>query len=266
MQALHQKTLLLVTDLQSSVLNRLDEIQPNPLAYTPYGHRPAVNGLLSLLGFNGEQPDPLTGHYHLGNGYRQFNPVLMRFNSPDSWSPFGKGGLNAYVYCLGDPINRIELSGHSSLWIRFWKGFKNRIGVRTPSKFDSAKLAKKQAENVSAPLSNQPSAKHNNKASSEAKTFDLNKLSPDELELNYRPTGNLGSKELKYPIKVTHKKFPAERLEHLRKAETNLVRRVMTDSPQTKLRREKMLESIREDIAQLEDQVKNIRSSAPLTV
>jgi RHS repeat-associated protein len=68
--------------------------------------------LLSLLGFNGERPDPVTGHYHLGNGYRQFNPVLMRFNSPDSWSPFGEGGLNAYAYCAGDPINRVDPTGH----------------------------------------------------------------------------------------------------------------------------------------------------------
>jgi RHS repeat-associated protein len=103
---------LLATDQQRSVFNALDATQPNPLAYSPYGHRPAENGLLSLLGFNGEQPDPVTGHYHLGNGYRQFNPVLMRFNSPDSWSPFGKGGLNAYAYCGGNPISQRDPSGH----------------------------------------------------------------------------------------------------------------------------------------------------------
>jgi len=103
---------LLATDQQRSVLNALDANQPNPLAYSPYGHRPLENGLLSLLGFNGERPDPVTGHYHLGNGYRQFNPVLMRFNSPDSWSPFGEGGINAYMYCDADPINRSDPTGH----------------------------------------------------------------------------------------------------------------------------------------------------------
>jgi RHS repeat-associated protein len=106
------QTRLLATDQQRSVLNVLDATQPNPLAYTPYGHCPPKNGLLSLLGFNGERPDPVTGHYHLGNGYRQFNPVLMRFNSPDSWSPFGEGGLNAYAYCVGDPMNRLDPTGH----------------------------------------------------------------------------------------------------------------------------------------------------------
>ncbi|MNC10696.1 hypothetical protein D3C75_583630 [compost metagenome] len=106
-------TTLLATDQQRSVLNALEATQPNPLAYTPYGHRPAKNSLLSLLGFNGERPDPVTGHYHLGNGYRQFNPVLMRFNSPDSWSPFGEGGLNTYGYCDGDPVNRADPTGHA---------------------------------------------------------------------------------------------------------------------------------------------------------
>lgn len=108
-----RKTVLLATDQKNSVLNALDAARSSSLAYTPYGHRPAENGLLSLLGFNGERPDPVTGHYHLGNGYRQFNPVLMRFNSPDSWSPFGEGGLNAYGYCSGDPVNKVDPNGHA---------------------------------------------------------------------------------------------------------------------------------------------------------
>jgi len=36
----------------------------------------------------------------------------MRFNSPDSWSPFGEGGPNAYMYCGADPINRSDPTGH----------------------------------------------------------------------------------------------------------------------------------------------------------
>jgi RHS repeat-associated protein len=124
---------LLATDQQRSVLNTLDATGPHPLAYSPYGHHPAIDRLLSVRGFNGEQPDPLTGHYHLGNGYRQFNPVLMRFTSPDSWSPFGEGGLNAYGYCEGEPVNRLDPTGHFFL-TRFVKGAKNLIGVRIPSK------------------------------------------------------------------------------------------------------------------------------------
>jgi RHS repeat-associated protein len=106
-------TTLLATDMQQSVLTACDVVRPAHFGYTPYGHRQAENGLLSLLGFNGERWDSLTGHYLLGNGYRAFNPVLMRFNSPDSWSPFNVGGLNAYAYGLGDPVSTRDPSGHA---------------------------------------------------------------------------------------------------------------------------------------------------------
>ncbi len=104
---------LLATDFQRSVLHGVspDKVEPN--AYNVYGHRPAHSGLLSVLGFNGERPDPITGHYLLGNGYRAFNPVLMRFNSPDSWSPFGEGGVNCYGYCGGEPVNSSDPTGHA---------------------------------------------------------------------------------------------------------------------------------------------------------
>lgn len=99
---------LLATDTQNSVLHAED----TAIAYAPYGHRHSVASLPGLPGFNGEQPDPVTGHYLLGNGYRAYNPTLMRFNSPDSLSPFGEGGLNAYAYCVGDPVNRSDPTGH----------------------------------------------------------------------------------------------------------------------------------------------------------
>ncbi|VVQ19621.1 hypothetical protein PS914_06340 [Pseudomonas fluorescens] len=114
------ETTMLATDQQRSVLTALDSTRPHRLAYTPYGHRIPENGLLSLLGFSGERPDPVTGCYLLGNGYRAFNPVLMRFNSPDNLSPFGDGGLNAYTYCAGDPVNRSDPSGHYFTSLRKW--------------------------------------------------------------------------------------------------------------------------------------------------
>ena len=116
---------LLATDLQRSVLHTVNPDKTQPIAYSVYGHRPAESGVASVLGFNGERADPVTGHYLLGNGYRAFNPVLMRFNSPDSWSPFGKGGINAYGYCGGDPANQVDSLGHASYF------FKMLNGVRT---------------------------------------------------------------------------------------------------------------------------------------
>lgn len=111
-------TTLLATDLQRSILHTLQENnQHHPIPYCPYGYHPEERGLTSLFAFNGERPDPVTKNYLLGNGYRAFNPVLMRFNSPDSWSPFRSGGVNSYAYCNNDPLNQYDPTGHSSLFI-----------------------------------------------------------------------------------------------------------------------------------------------------
>ncbi|RXV65310.1 RHS repeat-associated core domain-containing protein [Burkholderia stabilis] len=104
-------TALLATDQQCSVFRvRFNATQPDSISYTPYGHRALGS---DFLGFNGEYIDPVTGHYLLGNGYRDFNPVLMRFHSPDGFSPFGKGGLNTYCYVGGDPVNFTDPTGAS---------------------------------------------------------------------------------------------------------------------------------------------------------
>ncbi|MEN5035666.1 RHS repeat-associated core domain-containing protein [Pseudomonas sp. TWI929] len=118
---------LVACDQQRSVLSMYEGVAAESQAYSPYGHHIQRSGLLSLLAFNGERQDAITGHYHLGNGYRQFSPVMMRFCSPDSWSPFGAGGFNAYVYCAGDPTNRTDPTGH------FWgigKFFRRLFGMK----------------------------------------------------------------------------------------------------------------------------------------
>ena len=118
---------LVACDQQRSVLSMYEGKAVESQAYSPYGHHMQVSGLLSLLAFNGERQDAITGRYHLGNGYRQFSPVTMRFCSPDSWSPFREGGLNAYVYCEGDPTNRTDPTGH------FWgigKFFRRLFGMK----------------------------------------------------------------------------------------------------------------------------------------
>ncbi|WP_423815582.1 RHS repeat-associated core domain-containing protein [Pseudomonas putida] len=79
-------------------------------SYAPYGF--AALQPTGVLGFNGQPCDRVTGHYLLGAGYRAFSPILMRFNSPDSWSPFGKGGWNSYAYVSCDPVNFCDPTGH----------------------------------------------------------------------------------------------------------------------------------------------------------
>lgn len=96
--------------------------------WSPYGGGKVADG---LPGFNGERPDPLTGNYHLGNGYRAWSPRLMRFTCPDSLSPFGAGGINPYAYCAGDPVNLTDPSGHISAggWLGIGLGLVGLLGA-----------------------------------------------------------------------------------------------------------------------------------------
>lgn len=88
----------------------------------------------SMLGFNGILHEVPASRQLLGNGYRIYSPALMRLYSPDSMSPFGKGGLNPYVYCMDDPLNRVDPSGHWSLFAYASNlvGFKLRVPLLTP--------------------------------------------------------------------------------------------------------------------------------------
>lgn len=63
------------------------------------------------IGFNGVLQE-LAGGYLLGNGYRYYSPMSARFVGPDSLSPFEGGGINSYMYCSADPINKQDPSGH----------------------------------------------------------------------------------------------------------------------------------------------------------
>ena len=117
-QCLDRSTLLLATDVQGSVMSGWSTHLYISKAYTPYGYLHDSSVQSSLLGFNSEWRDALTGYYLLGNGSRVYNPVLMRFCSPDILSPFGAGGVNAYAYCSGDPLNWQDPSGHVRLPVK----------------------------------------------------------------------------------------------------------------------------------------------------
>ena len=140
--AIDQRTALgHVERMQQSILLRehqassISDVSPHAMAYSPYGHFANPNKT-ALPAFNGQWLDPVTQGYALGNGYRVYKTNLMRFASPDSFSPFDRGGLNAYAYCQGDPINKVDNSGHISHFFRsFLKGVKNRLGLRkSPNK------------------------------------------------------------------------------------------------------------------------------------
>ncbi|VVN78381.1 RHS repeat-associated core domain-containing protein [Pseudomonas fluorescens] len=108
-----RRTVLLAIDSKNSVLAEVIAGQTNHIAYSAYGHQSAQQEVITRLGFNGEWREMHTSWYLLGNGYRAYNPRLMRFHSPDKLSPFGAGGLNAYMYCGGEPVMNSDPTGHT---------------------------------------------------------------------------------------------------------------------------------------------------------
>ncbi|MBC3497734.1 RHS repeat-associated core domain-containing protein [Pseudomonas sp. SWRI100] len=108
-----QQTMMLASDGMGSVIGE-SGTRSKSVAYSPYGFQ---RGMESLIGFAGQMQSLLPIGYFLGNGYRFFDVVTNRFNSPDEFSPFGRGGVNAYVYCGGDPVNRTDPSGHMIYYV-----------------------------------------------------------------------------------------------------------------------------------------------------
>ncbi|CAG8870087.1 hypothetical protein PS627_03843 [Pseudomonas fluorescens] len=131
----HTAARLLAADKNGSVMNMKYNSEALPLAYSTYGHLAAEHGSLTMLAFNGEQRDRKTGCYLLGNGYRPYNPKLMRFHSADSLSPFGAGGMNAFSYCAGDPVNRTDPTGHMYYQgtSRSYPGLQNMVKLKDPA-------------------------------------------------------------------------------------------------------------------------------------
>lgn len=121
------ETQLTAVNSQNSIINNSHRDRIKSLSYSAYGY----SLIDSILGYTGQRCDRFTNHYLLGNGYRAYSPLLMRFLSPDTLSPFGKGGRNAYAYCEGDPTNNVDTSGHMLRKVR--KFFNSGPDTLTPS-------------------------------------------------------------------------------------------------------------------------------------
>ena len=94
------------------------------VAYNPFGEVRLDTGNVNLdYKFTGKEYDPEAGggagatdglYYY---GARYYDPVVGRFISPDSIvpNPGNPQSLNRYAYCLNNPINVIDPTGHFSL-------------------------------------------------------------------------------------------------------------------------------------------------------
>jgi len=107
---------ILQCDPQLSVVASITEGAPHSFQYTPYGFM-RRQPLATTIGYAGQLREKAFGWYMLGHGHRTYNPMLMRFHSPDHLSPFDRGGINAYAYVSNDPINAIDPDGLTKqLW------------------------------------------------------------------------------------------------------------------------------------------------------
>ncbi|HBM66007.1 MAG TPA: hypothetical protein DD418_21260 [Pseudomonas sp.] len=108
---------LLATDEMDSVLVvSTPDGKQNNHNYTPFGYNDKLPSGSTALGFNGEFILENMHLYLLGQGHRGFSTEMRRFIGPDNAeSPFARGGVNAFAYCVNDPVNRKDATGMWSL-------------------------------------------------------------------------------------------------------------------------------------------------------
>ncbi|PVZ11420.1 MULTISPECIES: RHS repeat-associated core domain-containing protein [unclassified Pseudomonas] len=105
------RVLLALDCLNSPLRGVLGEVKLRQ-AYTPLGF---TSRPLFAIGFAGLSSGGTRSLCIAGNGARFYYSPVGRFITGDAFSPFGKGGLNSYAWCEGDPVNRSDPNGHA--WV-----------------------------------------------------------------------------------------------------------------------------------------------------
>jgi hypothetical protein len=129
--------------------------------------------------------------------------------------------------------------------------------VRTPSKHQVAK-SKSTSTETKKPLiqtNSQPPSKSS--ALNTAESFDLNTLSPAELELNYKPKLDT---TLEYPIRKRYITDDKEKLKSLKAAKINVTHRLASDPPEIREARQYLLNNINSEITELTERVAKVRN------
>jgi RHS repeat-associated protein len=104
----------------------MDSGSHSSATYKAYGTKKTTassSNILSHFGFTQAFTDEKTGLIYLNS--RFYNPAQMAFLSMDSYQT-----ENRYAYCEGDPINRIDPTGHSWVdWLATGAGIAVALGI-----------------------------------------------------------------------------------------------------------------------------------------
>ena len=98
------------------------------------------------VGYTGQRRSRTSGNYLLGNGYRGFNPVIKRFTSQDSLSPFGDGGQHGLAYCGDNPVNHSDISGHGLILDFLLAALESRRQIKRAMKLGNKSIIAKTIE------------------------------------------------------------------------------------------------------------------------
>ena len=106
-----------VTNLQGDVMYLVDSSgnQVAAYLYDPFGKVLSSSGTMAEINplrYRGYYQDSETGFYYLQSRY--YDPAICRFINADSYASTGQGlvGYNAFAYCLNNPVNKSDPTGH----------------------------------------------------------------------------------------------------------------------------------------------------------
>ncbi|MFZ9035951.1 MAG: RHS repeat domain-containing protein [Francisellaceae bacterium] len=104
--------------IQSDLLNPINTAADSD--YDPDDNRTVFDINNLLFGYAGALFDSSTQRITLGNGYRDYDPVIGRFGKKDSYDAFsGQGTYNGYNYASANPMSYDDPTGHMSFFKQF---------------------------------------------------------------------------------------------------------------------------------------------------
>ena len=83
--------------------------------YDAYGNTSGSGAFVNSFAYTGAVIDPETGLYYMNARY--YEPETGRFISQDTYRGNGETYWNLYMYCSGDPANKIDATGQSGLHV-----------------------------------------------------------------------------------------------------------------------------------------------------